>query len=58
MTSGAGGAGLFRGGTTLWLMNFLVFFATALSPRALVPKITKPQSKRLPQMSEICIKCY
>ena len=42
MASGAGGAGLFRGGTTLWLMSFLLSFATALSTGAIVLKITKP----------------
>ena len=49
MASGAGGAGLFRGGTTLWLMSFLLSFATALSPGALVPKITKPRESASPK---------
>ena len=40
MASCAGGAGLFRGGTTLWLIRFLLFFASTLPTGVLVPKIT------------------
>jgi hypothetical protein len=47
--SGAGGAGLLRGGTTLWLMSFLLSFATALSTGALVPKITKLRGSVSPE---------
>jgi hypothetical protein len=43
MASGAGGAGLFRGGTMLWLMGFLLLFASTLPTGAFVHKITNPE---------------
>jgi hypothetical protein len=57
MTSGAGGAGLFRGGTTLWLMCFLLSFADTLPTGAFVIKMTESGEERIPQMSDICVTC-
>jgi hypothetical protein len=47
--SGAGGAGLFRGGTTLWLMRFLLFSAGTLQIGDFVPTITKPWDRASPK---------